>query len=115
MRIRTFQTAISIFNAATLVIVFLIALLTPLMWLSVLLLVLYIGVMYYVTREEKLINAALDAMWVAADEKGLEPADLNALLHYDGKVPLARTRTGNRQYYLSKKLAAQFTKQIKNS
>ena len=115
MRIRTFQTAISIFNAATLVIVFLIALFTPLMWLSVLLLILYIVAMYFITREEKQTNAALDAMWLAADDKGLEPADLNELLHYDGKVPLARTRTGNRQYYLNKKLAAEFTAKIKNS
>ncbi|WP_127849286.1 hypothetical protein [Lacticaseibacillus hulanensis] len=115
MRVQLAHNLINIFNAVTLIAIVISAMISPWWWLAILILALYLVVMYYLTQYEKQVNAALDQMWALADDKNLNAADLNELLNYTGKAPLARTETGNRTYYISKKNALAFSEVIKQS
>lgn len=117
MRTDTVHLLINIFNAIAFVLIILAAFFAPYWWLAIALLALYVLAMYWLTQYEKSINVKLDELWTIADNHNLDARDLNQLLNYTGKTPLARTQTGNRQYYLRRStietLLAQLTTALK--
>lgn len=112
MRVQVANILTIAFNAIALIAILGSAMFAPWGTSALVILALYLIAQYFLTQYEKQVNAALDALWSAADAKGLDAGDLNKLLNYTGKVPLARTQTGNRQYYISKQQAIAFTKII---
>ncbi len=103
MRVSLVRTLIHLFNVVMLIGMILAAMFSAHWWLGFLIFIIYILLMLVFTKIEKNANARLDELWQLADAQSLDAGDLTKRLNYTGKIPLARTKPGSRQYYLSQK------------